>query len=263
MSDFLWKQPPRSDDSANQLRCVWAVPNPAAVAEQFKARFGIGELVENFGLTEVSMPILTPYGVPRPPGAAGLLVRDWFDVRLADPETDEEVPIGQVGELLVRSKVPWTTAVEYFGMPEKTAEALRNCWFHTGDGLRRDEDGWYYFVDRLKDSIRRRGENISSYEVEQAMLQNPGIAECAVYAVPADEAAGEDEVMAAIVRAAGSQLGPDEVWSAADDALPSFAVPRYLRFMESLPRTPSEKIQKVVLRGLGVGEGTYDRTAQI
>ena len=120
-------------------------------------------------------------------------------MRLVDPETDEEVPVGAVGELVVRSKHPVDDAPGYYGMPDKTAEAWRNLWFHTGDALRRDEDGWYYFVDRYKDALRRRGENISSYEVEQAILAHPAVAECAVVGVPADVEAGEDEVMVVIV----------------------------------------------------------------
>ena len=261
MSDFLWKQPARPDDAVESLRCVWAVPNPPeSVAEQFKARFGIEVLVENFGLTEVSMPILTPYDEPRPAGAAGRVVEDWFEVRLVDPETDEEVPVGEVGELVVRPKVPWIICNGYFGMPDKTAEALRNCWFHTGDGLRRDEDGWYYFVDRLKDALRRRGENISSFEVEQAILSHDGVAECAVVAVKAG-GANEDEVMAVVVPAPGHALELEEFWAHCTRAMPAFAVPRYVRIVEELPKTPSGKIQKAELRGLGAS-GAADRESQ-
>ena len=248
MSDFLWKQPARPDDADNRLRCVWAVPNPSAIAEEFKLRFGIEELVENFGLTEISMPVLTPYGVPRPRGAAGLGVTEWFDIRLVDPDTDEEVPVGAVGELVVRPRVPWTICSGYFNMPDRTAEAMRNCWFHTGDGLRRDEDGWYYFVDRLKDAIRRRGENISSYEVEQAILTHERVLECAVVAVPADGAASEDEVMAVVVLEPGATWSSAEFWEHCERAMPYFAVPRYVRFVDELPKTPSGKIQKAELR---------------
>ena len=108
-----------------------------------------------------------PTAETRPAGAQGLLASDWFEARLVDPETDLEVPVGAVGEFVVRYKHPWTCSLGYYGMPEKTAEAWRNLWFHTGDALRRDAEGWYYFVDRYKDTLRRRGENISSYEVEQ------------------------------------------------------------------------------------------------
>lgn len=260
MSDFLWKQPVGAADGDNDLRCVWAVPNPSRIADEFKARFGIAELVENFGLTEVSMPILTPYDVPRPPGAAGLEVSDWFEVRLVDPFTDVEVPVGEVGELVVRPKVPWTICSGYYNMPEKSFEALRNGWFHTGDGLRKDEDGWYYFVDRLKDAIRRRGENISSYEVEQAILAHPDVAECAVIAVPADGMGAEDEVMAVVVATEGGSVAVEDLWSFCDQRIPAFAVPRFLKVVDQLPVTPSGKLQKAPLRESG-RDGAVDRTA--
>jgi crotonobetaine/carnitine-CoA ligase len=206
------------------------------------------------------MPILSPYGEPRPPGAAGLAAGEWFDVRLADPETDEEVAVGEVGELLVRPKVPWTTTLGYYGMPDRTAEAFRNLWFHTGDGLRRDADGWYYFVDRLKDALRRRGENISSYEVEAPILEHPDVAEVAVVGVPADAEAGEDEVLAVVVPVPGATLTAEALWIWCAARLPDFAVPRYLRFVEALPKTPSEKVRKIDLRTEGVTDAA-DRLA--
>jgi crotonobetaine/carnitine-CoA ligase len=260
MMDFVWKQPSQPDDAHNDLRCIFAAPTASSIVDGFKERFGIETFVEVFGLTETSMPIMTPYGVERPAGAVGKAVKGWFDVRLVDPETDEDVPEGCVGELVVRPKYPFTMSVGYFEMPERTAEALRNCWFHTGDGLRRDGDGWFYFVDRLKDALRRRGENISSYELEQAILQHPEIAECAVVAVPADQEAGEDEVMAFIVRVSGGSIGVEEIWEYCDRRLPYFAVPRFLRFVDRLPKTPSEKVQKAVLRKSGVDSETSDRT---
>ena len=218
--------------------------------------------MEVFGLTETCMPILTPYGVERPPGAAGLLNADWFDIRLVDSDTDEEVPVGEVGELVVRGRYPWTTCQGYIAMPDKTTEAFRNLWFHTGDGLRRDHDGWYYFVDRLKDAIRRRGENISSYEVEQGLVTHLGVAEVAAIGVPADQEAGEDEVMVFLVPEQGAEINPEDIWAHADNQLPAFAVPRYLRMIDELPKTPSEKIRKIVLREQGVDTDTHDRGPQ-
>jgi crotonobetaine/carnitine-CoA ligase len=259
MMDFVWKQPPADDDRDNDLRCIFAAPTASSIVEGFRDRFGVEAFVEVFGLTETCMPIMTPYGAERPPGAAGKVVADWFDVRLVDPETDEEVGDGEVGELVVRARYPFTMSNGYFGMPDRTAEAMRNCWFHTGDGLRRDEHGWFYFVDRLKDSLRRRGENISSYEVEQALLQHPGVAECAVVAVPADQEAGEDEVMAFLVAAPGEAIEPRDLWEYCDRRLPYFAVPRYLRAIGSLPKTPSEKVRKSTLREIGVDGDTVDR----
>ncbi len=252
MMDFVWKQPPRPDDADNRLRCIFAAPTASSILEAFKTRFEVEAFVEVFGLTETSMPILTPYGRDRPAGAAGLLSDEWFDIRLVDPETDEEVPVGEMGELIVRSKVPWTTCLGYYGMPDRTAEAFRNLWFHTGDGLRRDAEGWYYFVDRLKDALRRRGENISSYEVEQAVLEHERVTECAAIGVPADVEAGEDEVLIVVV-ADGATRAEIRAWC--QRRLPAFAVPRYIVFADGLPTTPSGKIQKNVLRERILAEG--------
>jgi crotonobetaine/carnitine-CoA ligase len=258
MMDFTWKQPPRPDDADNPLRCVFSAPTASSIVNAFRGRFGIEAFVEVFGLTETSAPILSPYGEPRPDGAAGLRASDWFDIRLVDPETDEEVAVGEVGELVVRPKHPWTASMGYYGMPEKTVEAWRNLWFHTGDALRRDADGWFYFVDRYKDALRRRGENISSYEVEQAILAHDAVVECAVVAVAAEVEAGEDEVMAVVV--ASRPVDGEEIWRWCEGRIPAFAIPRFLRFVDELPKTPSQKVRKSVLRDEGVTGLTYDRT---
>lgn len=246
MMDFVHKQPARDDDVDNTLRCVFAAPTASSILEDFKTRFGIEAFVEVYGTTETSCPILSPYGEDRPAGAAGLNAGHWYDVAILDPETDVEVPVGDVGEFCVRPRHPWISSLGYYNMPEKTNEVWRNMWFHSGDAVRRDEEGWYYFVDRIKDAIRRRGENISSYEVEQAILGHPSVAEAAVIGVPADSEAGEDEVMVVIVKA--GELQAEEVWEWCRGRVPAFAIPRYVRFRESLPLTPSEKIQRNVLR---------------
>ena len=258
MMDFAWKQEPREDDRDNKLRCVYAAPTASTIVEQFKERYGIEAFVDAFGLTETSAPIMSPYGVQRPAGAAGLQNKEWFDIRLVDPETDREVPVGEVGELLVRPVHPWTCSNGYYNMAEKTVEAWRNLWFHTGDALRKDEDGWFYFIDRYKDALRRRGENISSYEVEQAILGHPEVVECAVVGVPADVEAGEDEVLAVVVTS--ERVPPAQILEWCTGRIPDFAIPRYLRTVEALPKTPSEKVRKAALRDAGVTGDTYDRT---
>jgi len=263
MMDFVWKQPPRPNDADNVLRCVYAAPTASSILREFMERFGVEAFVDAFGLTETCAPIISPYGEIRPPGAAGLLASDWFEVRLVDPETDEEVPVGTVGELVVRYKHPWTCSLGYYGMPEKTAEAWRNLWFHTGDALRRDEDGWYYFVDRYKDALRRRGENISSYEVEQVLLAHPAVVECAVIGVAAGVEAGEDEVMAIIVLDPAAPVTAAELWTFCDGKIPSFAIPRFVRYVDALPKTPSEKVRKTELRADGVTADTHDRTIEV
>lgn len=256
MMDFTWKATPRADDRENTLRCVYAAPTASTIVEQFKERFAIEAFVDAFGLTETCAPIMSPYGVDRPAGAAGLQNKEWFDIRLVDPETDREVEIGEIGELVVRPVHPWTCSNGYYNMPGKTVEAWRNLWFHTGDALRRDEDGWYYFIDRYKDALRRRGENISSYEVEQALLVHPSVVEAAVIGVPADQDAGEDEVLAVVVVSAS--VDPREILDWCTGRIPAFAIPRYLRIVDTLPKTPSAKVRKAVLRDQGIAEGTYD-----
>ncbi|TQK69512.1 AMP-binding protein [Nocardioides sp. SLBN-35] len=260
MMDFIWKQERRDDDADNPLRVVFAAPTAATLVAPMRERYGIEAFVEVFGLTETSAPIISPYGEDRPAGAAGLAADEWFDVRLVDPETDEDVAVGEIGELVVRPKVPFICSMGYFNMPDKTVEAWRNLWFHTGDALRRDEDGWFYFVDRFKDALRRRGENISSYEIETSILAHPAVVECAVIAVPASSEAGEDEVMAYVITGGDAPVpSAEELWAHCEGRIPSFAVPRYLRFVEDLPKTPSQRVQKARLRAIGVTADTHDR----
>ncbi|MFD2396285.1 hypothetical protein ACFSVJ_04705 [Prauserella oleivorans] len=147
----------------------------------------------------------------------------------------------------------------YFNMPDRTVEAWRNLWFHTGDALRQDADGWFYFVDRFKDALRRRGENISSYEVETAFLSHPAVLECAVIAVPAEAEAGEDEVMAYLITS--EPVTAEEIWDWCGSKVPAFAVPRYLRFVDELPKTPSQRVQKAKLREIGITADTVDRAS--
>ena len=172
-------------------------------------------------------------------------------------EDDVLVPAGEAGELLLRADEPFAFASGYFNMPEKTIEAWRNLWFHSGDRVVQDADGAFRFVDRIKDAIRRRGENISSFEVEQVLLSHPGVAECAVYPVRSELA--EDEVMAALVPRAGVQVEPSEVIAFCTSRLPYFAVPRYLDLLDTLPRTENGKVQKYRLRERGLGASTWDR----
>jgi crotonobetaine/carnitine-CoA ligase len=243
MMDVIWKQPRRHDDANNDLRVIVAIPTAWSIADQFKERFGIEFISEAYGLTESPHAVQTPYGADRPVGAAGLHVKDWFDIRLVDPATEEEVPPGQPGEMLTRPKVPWITTQGYWGMPDKTIELFGNLWLHTGDCLRRDENGWFYFVDRMKDAVRRRGENISSYEVESAILAHDAIAECAAIAVPAAEGDGWDDEILMVI-----QLNPGALWDWAQNKMPAFTIPRYVKFVDQLPKTPTERIEKAKLR---------------
>ena len=257
---FIFAQPPTPRDGTHRLRAIGGGPTPYSILDAFKQRFGVKRFIEYFGQTEVCLPMVTPLALcdERPRGAAGLLVEQWFDVRVVDPATDEEVAAGQLGELVIRHKAPWTLNAGYVGMADKTCEAWRNLWFHTGDAVRVDADGWYYYVDRIKDSLRRRGENISSFEVERPIAEHPAVAEVAIVAVPADTDGGEDEVKACVVLRAGATVTHEALYQWCRERLPGFAVPRYIEFMAGFPRTPSEKVQKNLLRGAGVTADTWD-----
>ena len=256
---FILAQPPSDIDKAHKLTRIYAAPLAPDLGAKFTERFGVETFVDGFGQTEISNVFQTPWGAPRPAGASGVLVDQFFDVRLVDPETDEDVPEGEIGELVVRSKMPFIMCDGYLAMPEKTVETWRNLWFHTGDALRRDANGWYYFVDRVKDALRRRGENISSFEVESVVRSHPAVAECAVVAAKADEEGGEDEVKAFIVPVEGQEVVFEDVIAWCDPRMPGFMVPRYLEVIDVLPQTPSQKVQKKALRELGNTSATWDR----
>lgn len=250
---FILDKPPRPEDRAHRVRCIYAAPLAPALGAAFTERFGVREYVDGFGQTEISNIFMTPPDAPRPPGASGVLVDQWFEARLVDPDSGEPVAPGTAGELWIRPKATGIVAHEYLGMPERTVEAWRDLWFHTGDMLRVDEAGWYYFVDRVKDALRRRGENISSFEVERGIGSHPSVAQCAVVGVRADEQAGEDEVMAFVVLKVGAVADPDSIWAHCDRHLPAFMRPRYLEFVDALPLTATEKVRKKALRERGPG----------
>jgi crotonobetaine/carnitine-CoA ligase len=256
MLSCILKQPPRPEDADNALRRVWSVPCPPDLATAFLDRFGLEQVVTSYGSTEVGM--VARRTLDAPPGSVGRVDPDLYATRVVDGD-DEDVPPGEVGELLVRPLLPWTTTQGYFGMPERTLEAFRNLWFHTGDAARLDADGNLWFVDRIKDRIRRRGENIASVDVEGVLLEHPGIADAAVVAVPADEEGGEDEIKAVVVAAPGAALAPEEIWAWCDETLPYFAVPRYVEILPELPKTPTAKVRKSELREAGITPGTSDR----
>jgi len=183
-------------------------------------------------------------------------VIEGFEARVVDDD-DNELPDGEAGELIARAAEPYAFARGYFGMPDKTVEAWRNLWFHSGDRVLREKDGQFRFLDRLKDAIRRRGENISSFEVEQVLISHPEIAAAAVFPVGSELA--EDEVMAAILRKPESRLSELELIAFCEPRLPRFALPRFLEFVTELPRTENGKVQKFKLRERGIGAGTWDR----
>lgn len=223
-----------------------------------RERFKIA-ITGGYGSTEVGIPVSAPADINRtgknPPGACGF-VGPHVEVAIMD-EQGALLPSGKTGEIIVRPKIPWTIFTEYYGMAEATAPAFKGLWFHTGDAGYFDDAGYLYFVDRLKDAIRRKGENISSYEVEQILLKHPKISE--VIVVPAPSQVGEDEVMAVIVADSASDLTHEEIIRYSKENMPHFWVPRYVRFVDSLPRTPTGKIEKFKMRKEGLTADTFDR----
>ena len=246
---------PRPDERGHKVRTGLGPGVPADLGKAFAARTGV-QLLEGYGSTETNFVIGASQEAQKA-GAMGRIV-DGFQARVVDIN-DVELPPGEAGELVLRADEPFAFASGYFGMPEKTVEAWRNLWFHTGDRVIRDNNGYFRFVDRLKDAIRRRGENISSYEVEQVLLAHPDIDMAAVF--PARSELAEDEVMAAIVTRPGASIAPVELMQFCAVRLPYFAVPRFVDFVADLPRTENGKIRKYELRKRGVTASTWDREA--
>ena len=252
MTDFLLAEPARESDRQHPLRHAIMVPITHN-ATAFSQRFGV-DIYTVFNMTEVSCPIVSDKN-PKQPGSCGR-AREGYELRLADGN-DCEVARGDVGELLVRSDMPWAIASEYRGDPQATANAWRNGWFHTGDRFRQDDEGCCYFVDRLKGAIRRRGENISAVEVEAALAAFPAVREAAVIGVPSER--GEDEVLAVLSQLPGSDIDRIALVQFLAERLPHFMVPRYLRIVDELPKTASLKVLKAQLRDEGITADTWDR----
>jgi crotonobetaine/carnitine-CoA ligase len=255
MVPFLLAQPPSESERTHRVRTGLGPGVPEQASRAFEARSGV-LMLEAYGATESSLVIACAPDSPRR-GVMGWL-REGFQARVVD-EHDHPVPDGHAGELLLRADEPYAFASGYLGKPEQTVEAWRNLWFHTGDRVIRDPDGAFRFVDRLKDAIRRRGENISSWEVEQVLLSHPDVAACAVYPVRSEHA--EDEVMAAVMVRPGCTLQPGQLASFCDGRMQKYAVPRYIEMVDALPRTESGKVQKFRLRERGVPPGCWDRSA--
>ena len=252
MAAFLAKEPPRQNDHDNPLRCLTMFPiNDETVA--FAHRFGF-DYMTGFNMTEVSAPLCTDVNT-RSYGSCGR-PRTGIQARIVD-DHDVEVAPGTVGELIVRSETPWTMNVGYNGQPQATVEAWRNGWFHTGDLFRQDETGEFYFVDRKKDAIRRRGENISSFEVENSVRQFPDIEEAVAIGVTSEVA--EEEVMVIVTARAGCTVDPLALTQFLLPRLPYFMVPRYVRVVSDIPKTETNKVRKIVFREQGITPDTWDR----
>ena len=242
MAYILYKQPPE-DDQPNSLRVCWAFPAPYDILDDFERRYGFRVLTA-YASTEANFVAIGGLHDDLPAGAAGR-VHPRFEVKIVDAD-DQEVPPGVTGEIVTRPRDTFTMMLGYYRMPEITSEVFQNLWYHTGDAGRLDEHGYLYFVDRIKDVIRRRGENISSYEVEQAITSHPDVAECAAVAVRSE--LSEDEVMVVIVPRDGATVVPAEIVAWCTERMAYFMVPRFIRVVPELPKTPTGKVEKYQLR---------------
>ena len=258
MAGFLMGTEPSPADRAHSFRRLMIIPLAEDVAALSK-RFGV-DVYTLFNMSEVSAPIVSELN-PTALGTCGRQ-REGVEARIVD-ENDCEVPIGTAAELVLRTDCPWTTAAGYYRMPEATAKAWRNGWFHTGDMFRVDEAGNFFFVDRAKDAIRRRGENISSFEVEEQVLAHPAVLETAVVGVAADR--GEQDVLAVIAPKPGITIDPTELIEFLVPRLAHFMVPRYVRLVEALPKTPTSKSRstRFVERASPPIHGTVRRPASM
>ncbi len=250
---ILHKQPAEPDDADNSVRLAWGVPVPGYAAE-FEQRFGL-RLVELYGSTDVGVPIYEPLDEPRRPGSCGRAVPQ-YDVRIFN-EDDVELPAGEVGEIVVRPLEPHLITDGYLNMPDETAVAARNLWWHTGDLASQDPDGHIYFVGRKNDSIRRRGENISAFEVEEVLKAHVDVLDAAAFPVPSELT--EDDVMVALVPRPGHTIRIDELLEYCGQHMAPYMVPRYVDVLDDLPRTPTAKVAKQLLIERGTTSATFDR----
>ncbi len=260
ISAFVIGQPPNAKDRDHKLRLILAAPNMPEHERTWRKRFGVRDVIGAYGMTEVNIPLYGERSKSRP-GACGKVYGKYFEVEIRDPLTDAPVPRSEVGEIMVRPRIANGFMSGYFNAPDKTVEAWRNLWFHTGDAGYVGEDGYITFVDRIKDCIRRRGENISALDIETAIATLPGVAEIAAFAVASDINGGEDEIMLAVVAAPEVELTAEAIAAHVRAHIPRFAWPRYLAFRSSLPKTGTEKVRKVELRQAGVTGDAIDLQA--
>ena len=259
MVPMLLNQPQTESDQQHKVRLFYNGTSSESAA--FLKRFGC-RIGEAYGATETGMVAFTQGTMDPPPGSCGRINTDAFEVAIVN-DHDEPVPPGRRGEILVRPRHAYSMMSGYLNRPDATAETCRNLWFHTGDNGAMDENGYLFFYDRKKDAIRRRGENISSYEVERIINTHPSVLESAVIAVPSSLV--DDEVKACVVLKEGQQVSYRELIEFLASELPDFMVPRYLEYKKQLPKTPNEKIEKHILRregDSGITGATWDRTAQ-
>ncbi len=255
MINVLYKQPAGPADTTHRVRTALTAGTTRSIWPEFERRFGV-TIVELYGMTECGCTTLM-----NPPdrirvGSIGTPL-GFVEAEVVDDD-DRPVAPNVRGELVVRPRAPFTMFNGYLNKPEKTVEAWRNLWFHTGDYVTRDEDGYFYFVDRKKDVIRRRGENLAPYDVESVLNRHPAVFESVVVGVPSP--LGEEDVKAFVQLRPGAHAEPRELFEFCAERLPFFMVPRFLEFLDEIPKTANQKAQRYVLRGR-TGGGQHDREA--
>lgn len=253
---LVWNLPPDPRDGQRNLKVLVGAPIPPEMRPKWEQRYGL-KTSQGFALSEACPITSSPAGADTPPGSSGQPVAT-VEVRLLDDD-DVEVPEGEVGEICVRPREPFIIFSGYWRNPEATAAAWRNGWFHTGDLGRFDERRFLTFVDRKKDYLRRRGENVSSFEVERALLAHPAVGEAAAVGVPSE--LSEDDCLVLVAPRPGVTLDPWDLVHHCVENMPFFAVPRYFAIMDELPKTPTGKVEKYRLRSAGVPDGAFDLEA--
>jgi carnitine-CoA ligase len=255
MIPILHKQPPRPDDHANPLRVALSAAAPRTIWEEFERRFDV-KIVELYSQTEGGFLLNADAKAAGKVGSMGKPSAG-YEVKVVD-EQDRELPPGAVGELIYRPAAG-SGLTEYYKNPEATAEKTRGGWIRSGDLAYQDDDGYFFFVDRKNDFMRRRGENISSFEVEKIINSHPQVLESAAYAIPSE--LGEDEVMVAVVLQPGTALEPLDLLQYCEAHMAYFMVPRYIRLVDAFPKTGTERTMKYQLKSQGVTRDTWDREA--
>ena len=262
MHIYLWKQPERPDDRDNPIRSAGMTPMPDEIIEPFCERFGIERIAQGFGQSEIGNVISREPTNKRgtKPGALGKVSSD-VELRLIDDDGND-VPAGEVGEFTLKPKKPHIMFEGYFENPEATAAAFgSDGWYRMGDLGRHDADGDYFFVDRKKDAVRYAGRNISTMEVEQAIRGHPAVSEVAVFGIKSEELDVESDLAAHVILNDGCELAAETLARFINDTAPYYFVPRYIEFVDSLPYTPTNKVQKFLLRERGKTASTWDRKA--
>jgi crotonobetaine/carnitine-CoA ligase len=253
---ILLKQEERETDADNPVRLMVGAAAPQDEWHAFQDRFNT-KILEVYGMTECYCCLVSPYDEPRA-GACGKTITGW-DVRIVDDDDNECKP-GSLGEFIARSNKMFVGTDGYYSKPEATLELFKNGWIHTGDLGRMDEDGYFYFVDRKKQAIRRRGENISSFEVESVISSHEAVLESCVVGVPSE--LGEEEVKAVVVLKDGCTVTEEELIRWCEPRLAYFSIPRYIAIRNSLPKTPSERVEKFKLKKEGISDDCWDREAE-